>query len=891
MATGPIKPSRWPVLSPLLDELLELPAEAREARLAAIRLRDPALADELAPWASEIDRLDGTVFLDQPALPPPRDMAGQVVGAYELVRELGRGGMGSAWLARRTDGRFEGEVAIKFLASGLFSAAAGERFAREGSIMARLAHPHIARLLDAGHLAPAIGPPQPYLVMEYVPGEPIDDHCQQRALPLAARLRLFLDVLDAVAHAHSRLILHRDLKPANILVTAAGEVKLLDFGIAKLLDAANPGELTQQAGNAFTPKYAAPEQIQGGDVTTGTDVFALGVLLFQLLSGRMPWEPPAESTPSAWLAVLAREPQRVSAAALEAGGPDARSRARELRGDLDIIVARALKLQPAERYASAAALAADLRHHLAHEPIAARIDSWSYRSARFLRRHRVAVGAGVLSVGALATSASVAVHEARQARQQQVQAEGLIEFMLGDLPAKLKPVGRLDALDAVGDRALAYYAAQAPGSLDAASLGRRARALHLMGEITEQTGRLDDAARRFAEAAASTAELLARHPDDAEHVFNHSQSEYWVGFVARSRGLRAEAERAFLSYQSLAQQLTRIAPDNLDWRIEVAYAGQNLGILQLESGRAADALASFERTRQAWQEVVKARPAMALDLANTHGWIAKSHEARGDEPAAIAALRAKFEALDQVPDAARNRDVQFQVGVAHYDIGVLLLAQGQAGAALESVRLARELFTSLVQLEPQNMDWLALLGSTWASQAEIGFGATEGAVALVELQRLSARLLAAPQRKLRWWLVLQGRLLTLRARAAAPGATAELQGWIDEVARVVVQGQTLDAEQTRIAVAAGLALGDSRKREGRMADATAAWQLAMARVQPGVQRADPPALVLAARLAWRQGALQEARELAEKLGSTTYRHPDVLAMRKELTLAPAPGRL
>ena len=885
MAAGSIDPARWLVLSPLLDELLDLPASESDARLAALREQNPALADELAPWLNELSGLDQSAFLQAPALPPPPGLAGQTVGAYVLVNELGRGGMGSVWLARRTDGRYEGEVAIKFLASGLFSAAGAERFAREGSIMARLAHPHIARLLDAGHLAHA-GPAQPYLVLEYVPGEPIDAYCIEHALPLAARLHLFLDVLDAVAHAHNRLILHRDLKPSNILVTAAGDVKLLDFGIAKLLDAASPGELTQQAGNAFTPQYAAPEQLQGGDVTTATDVYALGVLLFLLLSGRLPLEGAADNTLAQWQAVVEREPPLVSEATRGiggTGGADAERRARELRGDLDTIVARALKKQPTERYANAVALAEDLRRHLAHEPIAARPDSWAYRAAKFLRRHRMAVGAGSLAALALAATAAVAVQQAQQARRQQAQAEGLIEFMLGDLPAKLKPVGRLDALDAVGDRALAYYAAQAPGSLDAASLGRRARALHLMGEITEQTGRLDEAAQRFANAAASTAELLARHPGDPEHLFNHAQSEYWVGFIARRRGLRDEAEAAFVRYQALAQQLTRQAPQNLDWRIEAAYASQNLGVLQLEAGRAAEALASFDQTLQAWRDVVAARPAMAMDLANTLGWVSKAHEAGPDYAAAIAAQRAKFEALDRVPDAARNREVQYHTGVAHYDIGRLQLAQGQAVAALASMRESHRMFEGLVQLDPQNMDWLFHLGSALAALAELQFGTRDGAAPLADLQRLAARLLAAPQRKVRWWLILQGRLLVLHTRAEAPGAAAELQAWLGEVARFEAGGQVLDAEQARAAAAAGLVLGDSLQRSGRAADAAAAWQLATARLQPGVRRQELPALALAARLAWRQGAIQEARAGAEKLASTPYHHPDVLALREELS--------
>jgi len=879
---GALDRSRWPQLSPLLDELLDLEGDARQARLAALRGADAALADELAAWLAELEGVEQSAFLRAPALAPPPGLAGSVVGAYALVRELGSGGMGSVWLARRTDGRFEGEVAIKFLALGLTSASARERFAREGSIMARLAHPHIARLLDAGHLKTGPGPAQPYLVLEYVAGEPIDAYCQAHALTVAQRLRLFLDVLDAVAHAHNRLILHRDLKPSNIMVTAAGEVKLLDFGIAKLLDAAHPGELTQQAGNAFTPQYAAPEQLQGGDVTTATDVYALGVLLFRLLSGRLPLEGAAGDTLAQWRATLEREPPPLSEARRQAGGPQAEAAARELRGDLDTIAAKALKKAPAERYANAAALAEDLRRHLADEPIGARPDRWAYRSAKFLRRHRVAVAAGGVAALALAASTAVAVVQAHQAQRQQAQAEGLIEFMLGDLPAKLKPVGRLDALDAVGDKALAYYAAQAPGSLDAASLGRRARAQHLVAEITEQSGRLDEAAQRFADAAASTAELLARHPGETEHLFNHAQSEYWVGYIARRRGQQAAAEAAFLRYQSLAEQLVRQEAQNLDWRIELAYAGQNLGVLQLEAGRVAEAKTSFDRTLQAWQSVVPARPAMAMDLANTLGWLSRAREADNDFAGALEALRAKLDALARGPDATRNRDSQNLAGIAHYDIARLELDQGQLDAAKAAVLEARRTFETLVQFDPQNHDWLQTLCVALASQAELKFGTAEGEAALAQLQIRTASLLAAAQLRPRSWLVTQGRLLTLRTRADQAAAAAELQEWLVEVARYEAKGQLLDAEQARIAAMAGLVLGDHLQREGRAEEAAAAWHQATQRLQGGVRRQYLPALVLAGRLALRQGATQEARALAEKLVSTPYRHPDVQVLRDEL---------
>ncbi len=879
MAGPPLDRARWPQLSPLLDALMDLAEPQRAERLAALRSADPALADELLPWLAELAGLDQSPFLQAPALPPPPGGAGQTVGAYTLDQELGHGGMGTVWLAHRTDGRYEGQVAIKFLQTGLRGAAAGARFAREGSILARLAHPHIARLLDAGQLAPAgPGPAQPYLVLEYVAGQPIDQHCQQQRLPLAARLRLFLDVLAAVAHAHNRLILHRDLKPSNILVTAAGEVKLLDFGIAKLLDDVADDQATQQGGAAYTPQYAAPEQLQGGEVTTATDVYALGVLLFQLLGGKHPTALAEGATLDRLRAVVEAVPPPVSTVAPAAD-------AAVLRGDLDTIVAKALKKLPAERYANAAALAEDLQRHLAHEPISARPDTWAYRSAKFLRRHRVAVGAGSLAALALAASAAVAVHEARQAQQQQAQAEGLIEFMLGDLPAKLKPVGRLDALNAVGDRALAYYAAQAPGSLDAASLGRRARALHLIGEITEQTGRFDEAAQRFAEAAASTGELLARHPAAPEHLFNHSQSEYWVGFIARRRGRSDEAEAAFGRYLALADRLVALEPDKVDWRIEQAYAGQNLGVLRLEAGRPADALQSFERTRAAWQGVVAARPAMAQELANTLGWLAKAHEASHAYDAALAAQQAKLAALAQVPDAARDRESQFLAAIAHLDTVQLQWALGRPAEAEASAQETVRRSEALVQADDQNLYWLALLAVARVSQAEVALvhrGPAAARPPLVAADALVTRLLATAEPQPRWVVNLQGRWRRLRSQLGEAGSAADLARYLAQMAEREAAGRTMEAEQARILAAAGLVLGDQRRAAGDAAGAARAWQAARQRLGPGLARRELPALALAARLAVREGRIQEAQRGADELASTPYRHPDVLVLREEI---------
>jgi len=397
----------------------------RAAWLAAIGARDAALGAELESLLAAHDGLQDSPFLERP-LPLVQlsgdmpSLEGQVVGAYRLNSLIGQGGMGSVWLAERCDGRFEGRVAVKLLNIALVGRAGEERFRREGSFLAKVTHPHIARLIDAGVSAVS----QPYLVLEHVNGPPIDRYCDEQGLAIEARIRLFLDVLEAVAHAHANLIVHRDIKPANVLVGMDGQVKLLDFGIAKLLTGdAQWGEspvveasaLTREAGAPLTPAYAAPEQLAHGQVTTATDVYALGVLLYVLLSGQHPVGAAIRSPLTLMRAIVEEEPRRMSdVVASRAETPEAladhaarcdttsgRLR-RALRGDLDTIVAKALKKNTAERYASVTALADDLRRFLRHEPISARPDTLRYRANRFVRRHVRAMAAATLVVLMLA---------------------------------------------------------------------------------------------------------------------------------------------------------------------------------------------------------------------------------------------------------------------------------------------------------------------------------------------------------------------------------------------------------------------------------------------------------------------------------------------------------
>lgn len=417
------RPERWAELSPLLDELLDLPVSAQQTRLVALHEQDPALAEELTALLAEGRAAQSGGFL---ALADPEaSLVGQRLGAYVLEAPLGQGGGGSVWRARREDGRYDGAVAVKLLHLSLLGGAGAERFKREGQILARLTHPHIAHLLDAGVTAGG----QPYLVLELVQGERIDRHCDLQRLSIDARLALFDDVLAAVAHAHTHGVIHRDLKPGNILATSEGTVKLLDFGIAKLLDddAAGAPVLTREGGRALTPEYAAPEQLRGEGVTTATDVYALGVLLYQLLTGRHPTAPVSGTAAEVMRSTLDTEPPRLSrttalpdAAAQRDSTPQRLQRT--LQGDLDTIVAHALRKGPAERYATVAAFAEDLRRQRAHEPVLAQPDSMRYRTAKFVRRHRGAVAGAVLTMLALLTATGVTTWQMLEAREQREEA-------------------------------------------------------------------------------------------------------------------------------------------------------------------------------------------------------------------------------------------------------------------------------------------------------------------------------------------------------------------------------------------------------------------------------------------------------------------------------------
>ncbi|MFI5181480.1 MAG: tetratricopeptide repeat protein, partial [Thermoanaerobaculia bacterium] len=579
----PTDPERYGRLRELFHDAVEQSSAERERLMASLAGSDLDLVSELRSLLEAHDAAgefvgDGLAVHRQAFDEEVgASLVGRRLGAYRLERLLGRGGMGAVYLGRRVDESFDQQVAVKLLRPEIASPELVRRFRTERQALAYLKHPNIARLLDGGTTEDGL----PFLVMEYVAGMPLEEHCAARCLPIAARLALFTTICGAVEEAHRHLIVHRDIKPANILVDADGTVKLLDFGIAKLLEEGSDQTrpLTRAAGYA-TLAFASPEQLTGGAITTATDVYALGVLLYRLLTGHHPYELDGTTQPEAArivCEVLPPPPSKVVLSAGEppAGIPEPRRLARALAGDLDQIVLRALRKEPSRRYASVADLSADVDRHLAGLPVSARPDTMGYRLRRFVRRHRVAVSAATLvSLGlvgglmAYARKAQLARAEAARAEVERVKAEQ-VRIFLGKMLASPDPAsgtGRsvtvAEVLDAASGRLAGDLAGQPEveaslrGTLGHTylhlGLSREAereyrRALALAGsdqlEVRAQLAEALNDQGRFAEAAPELEWVIARCSGMVKPVLSCAEalSLKMVGLQNLGRGKEAAA--------------------------------------------------------------------------------------------------------------------------------------------------------------------------------------------------------------------------------------------------------------------------------------------------------------------------------------------------------------
>ena len=513
-----LSPDRRRQIEDLFEDALEVPRSARDAWLDVRCAADTALRGEVAALLAGHERThgileDGGVKLAVAQTADP--LPDRRIGPYRVRREIGRGGMGVVYLAERDDGQFRQRVAVKLLRDSPDAEELHRRFLAERQILASLSHPNIAQLLDGGVTDGQL----PYLVMEYVNGVPITTYCDERRLSVEPRLLLFRDVCEAVHHAHQNLVIHRDIKPSNILVTADGHIKLLDFGIAKLLTptlGSSPTPVTRTAYRPMTPEYASPEQVRGETITTATDVYSLGVVLYELLCGSRPHRTSGGLHELARL-VYEQEPERASLrvarrdvpgfedsggwtleaeviAAARGTTPDRLSR--RLRGDLDAIVAMALRKEPARRYGSADLLWQDLQRHLDGLPVLAHRGSRGYRTRKFLARHRVqATAAAVVAMSLIAGSviavrqAVVAQGERDRAEQSRAQAENVTSFLVGLFDVMNTPQTRTEAVTA--DDLVRRGAAQAE-ALSGSPL-TQARLLEAIGRVYASMGRYTEA--------------------------------------------------------------------------------------------------------------------------------------------------------------------------------------------------------------------------------------------------------------------------------------------------------------------------------------------------------------------------------------------------------------
>jgi len=812
---------RWTDVRALFEELVDLAPDERARRLDAIP--DADLAARVAALLAADS--DAGRFLETPAVAVAGGLlegldasaeaaAPERVGPYRILGRLGRGGMGEVLLAERADGLFEQRVAIKLLRRGMDSDEVLHRFARERRILARLEHPHIARLLDGG----AAEDGRPYFVMELVEGEPITDYCRARSLPVEERVGLLLDACDAVAAAHRNLIIHRDLKPSNVLVTKTGDVKLLDFGIAKLLRPDDTGAAeaeTRTDLRLLTPAYAAPEQILGEPVTTATDVWALGALSYELLTGTLPYKregrTAAALVASASADAAERPSQRVGTEPIEAlplahpSEGDRRRLERRLRGDLDTILLAALRREPERRYGSVTAFAGDLRRHREGQPVKARADTLGYRVGKFVRRNRVPVAAALLVLASLAGGLAAAAWQARRAAAHAKtaaaaarRADAVKEFLIGlfeiadpeqsggSLPASAlldqagkrldtelaaepeiqadlleavaridRGMGRLDAAEGLARRSLAVRERVLP-----AGDGAIGRSLATLGAITMDRGKLEEAekeigrALRIVETNEGAASLAA-----ARVRSDYAQVLFWKGNGAGAEKL----ERSV--YETYRRAL---GDDN----VQTAIHQRNLCVLLDELDRVDEAIAAC-RASQAVLE--KHLGPEHPNLGQSYQNLANVLERRGTpeevEALYLRALEVRRKALG--PDHR-------VVGQTLQLLALFYLNQGRLEQSEATYRQALALFRAI---EPKHfevgkcLNGLALVASRRGRYAE-------AEATLVEVIALFDEVLG-PKHPFSWMargnraeqIALQGRLDEAEAiQRVVAGKLAELNG-------------------------------------------------------------------------------------------------------------------
>lgn len=796
-------PERWQQVKCALDEALALSGAARASCLERMGESDPALRCEVESLLSA-DEVAGSRFLNTPA-PAALDLAaphgrfvGRRLGPYRVLAEIGSGGMGEVYRAARVDEEYQQQVAIKLVRGGHESSFIASRLRAERQILAGFAHPNIARLLDGGTSEEGV----PYLVMELIEGEPITQYCDERHLDTSARLRLFVQVCSAVQYAHQRMVIHRDLKPSNILVTADGVPKLLDFGIAKILE---PGaipvaaDLTVNAFGILTPQYASPEQFNGETVTAVSDVYSLGVILYELLTGMRPYPIAGDGNAREIVdTILSREPKKPSSivwpvtargggdrqiharlSAARDGSPEKLSR--RLRGDLDNIVLMALRKEPERRYATAEQFAEDIRRHLQHIPVIARKDTLGYRTSRFVRRHTVAVAAAVLVLAVLVGGIVLTTREARIAEVQRQRAERRFSDV-----RKLANSLIFDIHDSIRDL---------PGA---------ARSRHLLVETSLQY--LDSLAQEAAGDPGLQRDLAAayvRLGDLQGRVLEANEGDY--------AGAQKSYRKAFALLQSALQQ----DPAGSDARSDMVVTCGKLSDLLWNSGDPQGALEFSRLTVTHGEALAKAHAgeiryrALLATAQLDYGY--KLFKIKGDAAGALSAMHSAVDALAQLSAAdPQNLRLARTLSLGYGRTVEVLQSDGhrfQEAAAIESKQ--RQILDSLVQAAPDNSDFAHLHAFAQHDAAETSthLGRLDEASGYAQAALTAFRSLSAGDPKVQEYhidmaMALDDLALIALIRHEPQKAGAELQEALEQTAGV----QSADSAEFRMARANTLAL-------------------------------------------------------------------------------------
>ena len=707
-------PQRWQQVKSTLASALEFEDKKERANFVAQACADDtALRREieslLAQPEDQFDSVGKTIGVAV-AEPLPAGDDGRKIGNYELVRELGRGGMGTVWLARRADQQFEKLVAIKLLKRGTDTDEVLRRFRTERQILARLEHPNIARLLDGGITDDDL----PYFVMEYVEGRPVTDFCREAALSTEDRLRLFLKICGAVQFAHQNLVVHRDLKPGNILVTGDGEPKLLDFGIAKLLAAEDAVlSITIAEQQRLTPAYASPEQVRAEPITTVSDVYSLGTVLYEILTDQNAHRfSVPQPSPTELLRVVAQdEPVRPSAAATES------STKRRLRGDLDNIILKALRKEPARRYSGVGSFASDIQYYLENKPVTARKDTLSYRATKFIQRNKLGVAAGVVVLLLLIAGIAGIAWEARIARQRFNDVRRLAHSVLFDyhdaianLPGSTAVRKQLvtDSLQYLDDLAK-------KGGRDE-SLEREIASGYLkVGDVQGRPyfpslGDMPAAAISYGKAVDLFDRLAARRLDDAPLQTKWATAYERVSEVSREQGRLdaslAAARKSVSIMEALPAQ--KATPDTRE-ALALAYAtlADVMGNPFVNNlGDPTSAMDFYRRALAIREELVAAEPqnpVRATYASVAHTRVAAILWARKDSAGALDHYK-KALALDESALAANPNNVVSQraVAITLSLIVPILLETGDVAGARSTLARSISLNEQIANADPQN---------------------------------------------------------------------------------------------------------------------------------------------------------------------------------------------